>query len=249
MSYITRHQRDSLPYVLPLLFAAAAASITVLVWQRRVTTGKGSKRSGKARAASLRAAEPVVGGTDVQEATEGTGPLIHRRYEVELPDRAMSADIVMRLIQLHLTELAPAALARFEKSVGSDVVFRVGDEYEISMFGPWNGTVRVVRMEPDSFTLVTLDGHPEAGHITFSVHDDELAPGSLRVVIESWARARDPLVEAAYSTFKIGKMAQTEVWITFLQRLSELAGVTTRPQVRITTEALPEPASAAKSDE
>ncbi len=89
-----------------------------------------------------------------------------------------------------------------------------------------------------TFTPVTLDGHPEAGHITFSVAEDTSDPESKRVRIASWARARDAVVAAAYGTLGIGKQMQTEVWITFLQRLSMLAGVERAPEVRIATEVL-----------
>ena len=114
------------------------------------------------------------------------------------------------------------------------------DEYDITMLGPWNGKVRVTESTLDHFTLVTLDGHPEAGHITFRVVTDDDTPDTIRVQIESWARARDAVVHAAYATLGIGKQIQTEVWITFLQRLSTLAGMHTTPEVQLTTEQLPQ---------
>ena len=128
-------------------------------------------------------------------------------------------------------------LAHFEKTSGSDKMLRDGDEFDIRMLGPWNGMVRVCETSDVAFTLATLEGHPEAGHITFSV--DEIGAGDVRVHIESWARARDSVVAAAYGALGIGKQVQTEVWITFLQRLSVLAGMREKPEVQITTERLP----------
>ena len=248
--HITR--QDTIPAVLPLLLATGTLSLLAIVMRQRMAPRSERKRRVMARSQQHieRKAAHLASGSRTQAATDGTGPLIHRCYEIELPDRAVTSDIVLRLMQLHLTELAPAALANFEKSEGSTEVFRVGDEYEITMLGPWNGAVRVAEMTESGFTLVTLAGHPEAGHITFSVDLDSGTFGTLRVRIESWARSRDSLVAAAYGTLGIGKQVQTEVWITFLQRLAALAGVNNRPEVRITTESLAEdaPAPAARHE-
>lgn len=247
MKYIHRAQRASLHTAIPLLLATGSLGLMAILWRRR-SAPRAEEQLRDRHWNQFTGTSAPPSGEGTQAADDGTGVLVHRRYEVSLPDRAMSRDIVMRLMQLHLTELAPAALANFEKSEGLDSVFRVDDEYEITMLGPWNGKVRVTEMLPDSFTLVTLEGHPEAGHITFSVDDDVEQPGNLRARIESWARARDSLVEVAYGTLGIGKQVQTEVWVTFLQRLSVLAGVTTRPEVHITTENIPQSADGEDRD-
>ena len=241
MHYGYRNRQDSIPVVLPLLLVTATLSLLAVALRQRAAPR--SERQIKQRDVSRRPRrhkQDLEAGIDTQPASEGSGALVHRRYEIELPDRAVTRDIVIRLMQLHLTELAPAALANFEKSEGVDEVFRVGDEYEITMLGPWNGRVRVVEMTAESFTLVTLEGHPEAGHITFSVQEDAVSAGNLLVRIESWARSRDALVAVAYSALGIGRQVQTEVWITFLQRLAVLAGVANRPEVSITTESVTE---------
>ena len=238
MKTIFADRHSATPMVLPLLIATGTLGLLAIVWRQRAAPRAERSTTTKRDAPeqATRVAERHERGPDAQSSDEGAGPLVHRRYEIELPDRTMSSDMVLRLMQLHLKELAPAALAEFEKSSGSENVFGVGDEYEITMLGPWNGAVRVSEVTRNSFTLVTLDGHPEAGHITFSVEDGTISHGLIGVRIESWARSRDGLVAAAYDTLKVGKQVQTEVWITFLQRLAELAGVSTRPEVRITTE-------------
>lgn len=250
MRFVHRPQPDTIHAAVPVLLAAVSIGLMAILWRRRSAPRAEQALPDREHHWNRFTGEHAPrAGDGAQSADEGTGALVHRRYEVSLPDRAVSKDIVMRLMQLHLTELAPAALANFEKSEGTDSVFRVGDEYEITMLGPWNGDVRVAEMLADSFTLVTLEGHPEAGHITFSVDDDTELLGNLRVRVESWARARDGVVEVAYGTLGLGKQVQTEVWVTFLQRLSTLAGVTTRPEVRITTENLPQSSDGQRVDE
>jgi Domain of unknown function (DUF1990) len=236
MYYGRPSREDSRSRAIPLLLAAATLALTAVALRRRAAPRTHERVARAATDATLRAVPEVATPTpDTQHASTGAGVLIHRQYEIHLQGTEHTASSVCRLMQRHMAELAPAALAEFEKADGSEFLFRVGDTYDITMLGPWNGSVRVDAVTDASFTLVTLDGHPEAGQITFSVHDT-LAPTSLRVLIESWARSRDNLVQAAYRTFGIGRHVQTEVWITFLQRLGTLAGVNGTPEVRVTTE-------------
>jgi len=239
MSYERHRRQDSHQLTFTLLLASLSILATAVVW-RRTAAPRSERRSARRMPrhgnAAAETSPPATnaGGDDRQHASSGAGALIHRQYEITLRGAKRDAASLFRLMQAHITELAPAALADFVKSDGA-VNVAVDDEYDITMLGPWNGRVRVSAVTPNSLTLVTLDGHPEAGTITFSVHVGA-APGEQRVLIESWARSRDTLVEAAYSTLGVGQQVQTEVWITFLQRFSALAGVTKTPRVRITTE-------------
>jgi Domain of unknown function (DUF1990) len=254
MPYVRRQRRDSASVLAPFLLALGSLGVLALVWRRRAapraeqrsTAGDGAHEASPALIAwPTNQAVPGLQPVEIQPATTGAGPLIHRRYEVHIPLEGLHPADLLRLMQRHLSELAPSALADFTKATGTELAFRVGDEYDITMLGPWNGRVRVAEVTTKQFTLVTLDGHPESGHITFSAMYQHGRQDAAVVLIESWARARDAVVEAAYSTIRIGKQVQAEVWITFLQRLAALAGVTPAPQVRIVTEELPAPDPAA----
>ena len=239
MHYGKRTSRDSIPLAVPLLLATGSLGLLAIVWRRLAAPRREARVRGGAADAHALPAPPRADGPDLQPLRGGAGEVFHRRYEVVLTGITSSSADVMRLMQRHLAELAPSMLAHFEKSSGADGLLRVADEYDITMLGPWNGTVRVSESSSESFTLVTLDGHPEAGHITFSVAAHGSDQHAVRVRIESWARARDSVVAAAYGTLGIGKQVQTEVWITFLQRLSALAGMMETPEVQITTEQRP----------
>ena len=239
MPYVRRARQDSSPAVVPLLLASVAFSLLAVVYRRRTAPRRMSRVTTNVSPDAALPAAPAVHDTDVRSVYGGTGCIFHRRYEIALAGVALRNDEVLRLMQRHLADLAPSMLAHFEKTTGSDTGLRVGDEYEITMLGPWNGLVRVVESTFESFTLATLDGHPEVGHITFSVVHSAEATDPLIVRIESWARARDALVAAAYGKIGIGKQMQTEAWITFLQRLSALAGVKETPEVHIIDEEIP----------
>ena len=243
MPYVRRRRRDSTPVLAPLLLAIGSLGLLSLFWRRRAAPRTEHRRArtsaSEPRGPTQRPTRERAAGPDAQLERAGAGALVHRRYEVVLPLAGLQPEDLLRLMQRHLSELAPSALADFTKTAGSELAFRTGDEYEVTMLGPWNGRVRVTELSETAFTLVTLDGHPEVGHITFSAMRQSGLDDRAVVLIESWARARDALVNAAYSTMRIGKQLQAEVWITFLQRLAALAGVTETPLVRITTEELP----------
>jgi hypothetical protein len=239
MLYVQRRPRDSTSRIAPLLLAAGSAALLALLWRRRAAP-RIERHVDVTHAPLAETAGTRFTGHDAQTVDGGTGALFHRLYEVVLTDVGITTTDALWLMHRHLTDLSPSPLAHFEKTTGGEGLLRVGDEFSITMLGPWNGMVRVVESTLDHFTLATLDGHPEAGHITFRTSGSAEAPQQIRISIESWARARDTLVAAAYGTFGIGKQIQTEVWITFLQRLSALAGAEHTPQVQITTEQLAE---------
>ncbi|WP_027891208.1 DUF1990 family protein [Calidithermus chliarophilus] len=180
----------------------------------------------------------MVGGKEAQPARDGTGALFHRRYQVRFSDARMAPRELMAFVKANLASLAPAQLADFEKRHGHPWVMKVGDEYDITIFGPWNGAVRVVEVGETSFTLLTLKGHPEAGHIRFTLEEDPEMPGVLCFCIESWARSRDGLVQLAYSSLKLGQMVQERVWVTFCKRVVKYSGGRQLGKVEVVTEEL-----------
>ncbi len=155
----------------------------------------------------------------VQLEGEGFGKLLGRRYEVVFKSGLQPSALMTKVTQ-NLDQLSPEELASFEKTQGSSWGLKLGDEFEITILGPWNGRVRVIEVAADAFSFVTLQGHPEAGRIRFAVQSTK--PGMLRFNITSWARSRDALVDLTYDKLNIGKNIQTTAWQTFLERVVEL---------------------------
>ncbi len=150
---------------------------------------------------------------------DGFGKLLGRSYEVVFRTQ-LSPSELMRQVFSHLEQLSPEELAAFEKSRGSSWVLRLGDEFEITIFGPWNGKVRVIEVTETAFSFVTLQGHPEAGKIRFAATTTR--SGILRFGITSWARSRDQIVDLTYDKLGLAKGLQTTTWRTFLERVVEL---------------------------
>ncbi|GAB3831348.1 DUF1990 family protein [Hymenobacter jeollabukensis] len=160
----------------------------------------------------------------VQDADTGAGPFTVRRYYIDIAHPKLSATELMSRIQAHPEEFSPDLLADFEKKRGEAHKLQVDDEYHIKILGPWNGSVRVTKVGRQEFELCTLEGHPEAGTIRFSVRQLPGQAAALRFEIRSRARSRDGLVAFAYTTLGVGKRVQEQTWVTFCQRVAEASG-------------------------
>jgi uncharacterized protein (UPF0548 family) len=173
----------------------------------------------------------------IQLPVDGDGAIFHRRYRVEIAGSKFTAPALIREVGLRFNQLSPTALAEFEKVKGKAWSLEVGDEFDIVILGPWNGSVRVSQVQPESFSFVTLEGHPEAGQIRFQA---ALLPGRRGAVsfeIVSWARSRDLVVALAYGAG--GKEVQKNTWVQFLEAIVELSGGMQLGEITVETQEKP----------
>jgi len=172
-----------------------------------------------------------------QPLDAGVGPMLHRSYAVRIAGRSMSPPALIDLVSARLNQASPE-MAVFRKTRGAPAALRQGDEFIVRMPGPWDGPVRVVRRDENSFRLATLDGHLEAGEIEFRAGPDGDA---LRFEIESWARAGDRLSALLYNRLRLAKEIQLNMWSHFCVRAAELAGGRPQGGVTISTRWVPWP--------
>jgi hypothetical protein len=158
--------------------------------------------------------------------------MLHRIYAVRITGSDMKPPALIDLMASHLNQASPE-MAVFRKTRGvQDDKLRRGEELVVRMPGPWDGPVRVVRREPDSFRLATLEGHLEAGEIEFRAAADGDA---LRFEIESWARAGDKLSALLYNKLRLAKEIQLNMWSHVCIRSAALAGGRLKGGVTIRT--------------
>ena len=178
--------------------------------------------------------------TDVVGVDGGRGPLFHRRYRTRIRNAQLSAPALMAELKRDLNQAAPTTFARFQKVLGDEDRFALGDEFVVRMPGPWDGPVRVVADEERSFRLATLAGHLEAGQIEFRVRpgdpdspddpDRSNRPGDgdpsrvLTFEIESWARSADRFADLLYHRARMAKEIQLHMWISFLEGVVGVSG-------------------------
>lgn len=168
----------------------------------------------------------------VQPLEAGVGPMLHRTYSVRIMGSDMKPPALIDLVAARLNQASPE-MAVFRKTRGAqDEKLRQGEEFVVRMPGPWDGPVRVVRREADSFRLATLEGHLEAGEIEFRAARDGDA---LSFVIESWARAGDKLAALLYNRLRLAKEIQLNMWSHVCVRAAALAGGRARGGVTIRT--------------
>jgi hypothetical protein len=159
-----------------------------------------------------------------QPAAQGAGPKLERRYFIDVERPHLTPVQLMAAVQADLPSFSPGLLADFERTRGTEGSLGVGDEFHIKILGPWNGSVRVTQVSPTAFEFVTLEGHPEAGRISFEVHPLDGRPDALRFEIHSVARSRDGLVAFAYDTIGGGKLMQEATWVEFCERVAQAGG-------------------------
>jgi uncharacterized protein (UPF0548 family) len=166
---------------------------------------------------------PLPDGVDlreVQRPEDGVGPLVHRIYRTRIRATQVTARELMAQVTGDLRKAAPSEFARFQKLSGVPDRMAAGDDYVVRMPGPWDGPVRVVEVSPSSFRLATLEGHLEAGQITFRAAD---GPHALEFAIESWARSGDRLSDLLYTHLRMAKETQVHMWTSVLERVVKLA--------------------------
>src|SRR5689334_13351222 len=81
---------------------------------------------------------------EVQGASDGAGPLFHRRYTALVREPRLSPEQLIATVAGDLNKVTPTEFAVFQKVHGPEEGMQVGDEYVVRMAAPWDGPVRVV---------------------------------------------------------------------------------------------------------
>ncbi|MGD9988991.1 DUF1990 family protein [Pseudonocardia sp.] len=157
----------------------------------------------------------------VQEAADGHGDLLHRRYTVRIAGSDLDARGLMADLVRDINEWFPTGVAVFRRTRGEAGTMRDGDEFLIRLPGPWDGPVRVVDVDDTGFRFATLRGHLEAGQIEFRARDDD---DGLVMGIESWARPGDVVSRVLYDKLLAAKEIQLNLWTEVLLRITSHAG-------------------------
>ncbi|MDQ4078378.1 MAG: DUF1990 family protein [Chloroflexota bacterium] len=183
--------------------------------------------------------EALNGTLPAQMIGDGTGPVIHRRYRADIANPQVAPKVLMERMQCQPNDFCPVEMARFVKIKGEEEYMHVGNEYEIRVPGPLYAPVRVIDVDPTSFSLLTLDGHFEAGEIRFRLMPHPTRADALRFEILSWARSHDDLIEFTYQKLWFLKEAQTSMWVYFCERVVEESGGELIGEIEVVTETHP----------
>jgi hypothetical protein len=150
-------------------------------------------------------------------ASQGAGPLLQRDYWAALAGCPLSPQGVMAHVKAHFCELPPRELVEFVApgGLGCDA------ELDIAIKPAQQCRVRVVHEDPQSLTLGTLEGHPEAGRITFGAYRNPQDA----VIFHIRSRARSSTTAKLLGFLAIGEALQTNTWTDFINNLAGSLGL------------------------
>lgn len=174
---------------------------------------------------------PIAPNTDAasdkssaQPAQSGEGDFYNRTYQVDIKASKLTKEELIQSIIHDINDFTPQEMAHFEKTEGAENTFKIGDEFVVRISGPWNGPVRLVDLQPDSFSFETLQGHLEAGKIQFIALEHPEDEGVIRFEIRSWARSSNKITDFFYRILGISKFSQTRMWTFFCDKVVEKSG-------------------------
>jgi len=167
-----------------------------------------------------------VSGRRLNSPLQGFGQLWQRTFRICLGGVPLTPQRVIQVWKEKLPELMPPN-NRFYPSLSGvkpGEVVLINAELPVLVLGgmPVSTGVLVLYADDLQFTVMTPEGHPEAGFNTFSAFDEN---GIVFAQIQSLARTNDPIYEIGYSLFNFAKDHEA-IWRHVLQSLAGQFGVT-----------------------
>lgn len=175
------------------------------------------------------------GRNPLQPATRGTGPLFQRDYWAVIRSCRFRPSEVMALVCLRFPELPPPDMVAFRRDGEPTEPLRVGDELDIHIRMSGACRVRVLHRDACSLTLGTLEGHPEAGRITFGAYRNHRHD----VIMHIRSRARSSSLLTYLGFTAGGDPMQTSTWTDFVNNVAITCGEGVIGYVRADTRRLP----------
>ncbi|GHO89558.1 DUF1990 family protein [Dictyobacter formicarum] len=146
---------------------------------------------------------------------QGFGQLWQKTYQLRLPGSIMTPVEVMQEWKANFARFQPPD-NRFYAVQGRSMEPGQTILINATMTGIALPTgVIVLYADDESFALMTPQGHPEAGWITFSAYTEE---SELVCEVQSLARASDPLYEIGFRL--LGSQVQEQIWVHVLKELA-----------------------------
>ena len=162
----------------------------------------------------------MIAETDVQLADNGAGALLQRDYWAAIDECRIGPAELMVDLRRRFCEFPPADLVSFSRPKNCDQPLGVNDELEIVIRMAGQCRVRVTCCDEHSVTFTTLQGHPEAGRITFGSYRHD--SGAVIFHIRSRSRSGDAKFAAGFLT--IGEAMQTNTWTDFVRTVASTYG-------------------------
>lgn len=171
-----------------------------------------------------------VAGRRLHGVTGGFGRLSQKTFSVRLGGASVTPQDVIRVWKEHFGEFWPSK-RRMYLPVTGIAPGEVGliDDAATVPIGPALKTgIMVIYADDESFSFMQPEGHPFAGPVTFSAHDEG---GTTVVQVQEFTRASDPFWELAMMMPVLGDRMQNQIWRGTLRSLAAHFGID-EPEVR-----------------
>lgn len=149
-------------------------------------------------------------------ARRGIGPLLQRDYWGLIDSCRLTPEELVDFVACHFEKFVPEEAARFTRPDPPHRALSVGEDVDVQITGAGNNRVRVLHTDARSFTFGTIEGHPEAGRITFGAYRN--AYGDVIFHIRSRARASSRKNYAGF--LALGEAMQTNCWTGFVNAVA-----------------------------
>ena len=169
---------------------------------------------------------------DLLPATRGAGPLLQRDYWAVFTGCTLTPSEVMSHVKAHFCELPPASLVVFKAPDG----LHRNAVLDVRIVPAQSCRVRVIHETAQSVTLGTLEGHPEAGRITFGAYRN--SDGD--VIFHIRSRARSASASKRIGFLAIGDAMQTNTWTDFINNTAVGVGAQIFDAIRAETKEVEE---------
>ena len=169
---------------------------------------------------------PVVA-DELLPATRGAGPLLQRDYWAVLDGCTLTPVQLMTKVKANFCTLPPKSLVGFSAPEGVGL----GARLDIVIVPAQPCAVRVIHEDGQSVTFNTLDGHPEAGRITFGSYRNPAGD----VIFHIRSRARSTTAVKRLGFLAIGDAMQTNTWADFIRNVAALVGARIRDAIHADT--------------
>ena len=188
------------------------ASLDSSHWARPVTSLSVPEMSVKAINRNMQGRRPVG-------PVNGFGQLWQKTYRLIIDKQGLTRKEVILALKQNLPAFQPP-YNRFYLSKAGIMRGEVVAIDSSTPGGPVSTGVLVSYSDEVCFTLMTPQGHPESGWVTFYAYEAE---GKIIAQITGLARANDPVYEAAFRT--VGSKMQVNIWKHVLTSLAGYLGV------------------------
>lgn len=152
-------------------------------------------------------------------ASRGYGPLLQRDYWAVIDKCTMRPSEIIDLLAAHFGDFSPPQFVGFRRLEGHGTL-KVGDELDVSIRLTGHFRVRVLHRDLASITLGTLEGHPEAGRITFGAYRNRRKD----VIFHIRSIARSSEWWRYLGFIAAGEPMQTNTWTDFVNRVAVTVG-------------------------